>query len=117
MLKSGLEAKVFADLFSWSDEGRTEDVAKKTSLIERSFRSFDAQQKGFITRKDLKQHFRGDPDQEDTTAAAEEDETLSLSAFSYLLSEHLENKNFNKGHGVYTEGEEGNKMLAVGIVS
>lgn len=107
VFKSGLEAKVFADLFTWS-ETSSDDAAKKTSLIERSFRSFDDQQKGFITRKDLKQHFKGDADED-----SEEGESLSLSAFSNLLSEHMQNAYFNKGHTIYHEGEEGNEMFFI----
>lgn len=107
VFKSGLEAKVFEDLFTWSEES-AEDATKKTSLIERSFRSIDAQHKGFITRKDLKEHIQGDLEED-----LEEDETLTLSAFSDLLSEHMQNRYFEKGHTIYREGEEGNEMFFI----
>jgi len=112
VFKSGLETDVFEKLFTWSEEG-AEEVAKKTSLIERSFRSFDAQQKGYITRKDLKKltpmkSFKNDSDEDE-----DGDETLTLSTFSDLLSEHMQNKYFKEGHVVYNEGEEGNEMFFI----
>ena len=107
VFKSGLEAKVFSDLFTWSDE-RAEMATKKTSLIERSFRSFDEEHKGFVTAKDLKRRIQNDGTVDD----GEEDE-LTLSNFEDLLSESMKNKYFPRGHVVYREGEEGNHMFFI----
>jgi serine/threonine protein kinase len=49
VFKSRLEAKVFEDIVSWADSDDNEDVAKRTSLIERSFRMLDAEQKGKLS--------------------------------------------------------------------
>jgi len=44
--KSKLEAKVFEDIISWADSAESQEVSKRTSLIERSFRQLDEEQKG-----------------------------------------------------------------------
>lgn len=116
VFKSSLEAKVFEDIVSWADtaESDNSNAAQRTSLIERSFRKLDEEQKGFITAKDLKK-LTGSP----TTSLASksttsnEEEALSLSAFSNLLSENMQNKYFSKGKVVFKEGEEGNSMIFV----
>ena len=105
--KSSLEAKVFSDLFTWSEES-AESATKKTSLIERSFRSFDAQQKGFVTSKDLQRRLKGEDATDDN-----EEEALTLSNFEDLLSENMKNKYFQKDYVVYREGEEGNEMFFI----
>ena len=46
VFKSRLEAKVFEDIVSWADTVEDDNVAVRTSLIERSFRKLDAEQKG-----------------------------------------------------------------------
>ena len=46
VFKSKLEAKVFEDIISWAESADSEDVSKRTSLIERSFRKLDEEQKG-----------------------------------------------------------------------
>lgn len=107
VFKSGLEAKVFSDLFTWSDE-RAEMATKKTSLIERSFRNFDEQHKGFVTGKDLKRRLHKDDAVDDS-----DEEALTLSNFEDLLSESMRNKYFPRGHVVYREGEEGNEMFFI----
>ena len=46
VFKSRLEAKVFEDIISWAESAETDNVSKRTSLIERSFRKLDEEQKG-----------------------------------------------------------------------
>ena len=46
VFKSRLELKVFQDIVSWADSEDSDEVAKRTSLIERSFRKLDEEQKG-----------------------------------------------------------------------
>lgn len=46
VFKSSLEAKVFENIVSWAEADDSADVAKRTSLIERSFRKLDEEQKG-----------------------------------------------------------------------
>jgi CRP-like cAMP-binding protein len=103
--KSGLEAKVFKDFISWSDEGGQEKGAgsSKMSLIERSFRKFDTNSKGFITVKDMGKGL--------DEAVDSEEEELSLTAFSDMLSEHMQNFYFKKGEIVFNEGDEGKDMF------
>jgi len=116
--KSKLEAKVFADIVTWSDD-KPDDVAKRTSLIERSFRALDSQHKGFLTTKDLQkvstQHNNNSPVDE----LAENDKCdpsgtpLSLSGFSDLLSEAMKNRYWGAGQIIYKEGDEGNHMYFI----
>lgn len=107
VFKSGLEAKVFSDLFTWSDE-RAEMATKKTSLIERSFRSFDEQHKGFVTAKDLNRRLQNDGSYDDS-----DEDALTLSNFEDMLAESMKNKYFPRGHVMYHEGEEGNAMFFI----
>lgn len=44
--KSRLEAKVFEDIIAWSESENIEDASKRTSLIERAFKSLDEENKG-----------------------------------------------------------------------
>jgi serine/threonine protein kinase len=107
--KSRLEAKVFASMVEWSNDSKIDDVAKKTSLIERSFHMLDPEHRGYITTKDLKNL---DPDSS-KPAGGEDDDHLSLSGFSDLLSENMKNRYFPAGHVVYREGEKGNNMYFI----
>jgi len=50
VFKSRLEAKVFEDIVSWADSAESDQAAKRTSLIERSFRKLDEEQKGRWSR-------------------------------------------------------------------
>jgi len=111
IFKSRLEAQVFEDIVNWSDS-KDDGVAKRTSLIERSFQSFDPQHKGYITAKDLKKL----TEKHDGSVSIEiqEDVTpLSLSGFSDLLSDHMKNKFFPKGHVIYREGDKGNHIYFI----
>ncbi len=118
VFKSRLEAQVFEDIINWSEQ-TNDDAAKKMSLLERSFNTFDPQRKGYITTKDLKRLTeRQPPDVNDGAAAVQlemnEDTTpLSLSGFSELLSDHMKNKFYPKGHVVYRQGEKGNHMYFI----
>ena len=105
--KSRLEAAVFRSMVEWSDNANIGDIAKKTSLIERSFQMLDQDNKGYITTKELK---RLDPQSSDSE---EDDSQLSLSGFSDLLSENMKNRFFPAGHIVYKEGEKGDKMYFI----
>jgi serine/threonine protein kinase len=101
--KSRIENKVFKDLVDWSDAEDVQDVSKRASLIERSFRAFDPQQKGYITKQDLRMLTKRSAakvrDLDDGDAAQ-----LSLSNFSDLLAENMKNKYWPKHHVVYHEG-------------
>lgn len=119
--KSRIQAKVFADIVAWSDDAlfttNKDDVAKRSSLIERTFRTFDQQHKGFITATDLRT-LTPKKDGSSSSAAGnvstEEDSApLSLSGFSDLLSENMKNRYFPKGHIIYHEGDIGNHMYFI----
>ena len=101
--KSRIENKVFKDFVDWSDAEDVKDISKRASLIERSFRAFDPQQKGYITKQDLRMLTKRSAakvrDIDDGDAAQ-----LSLSNFSDLLAENMKNKYWPKHHVVYHEG-------------
>jgi serine/threonine protein kinase len=110
VFKSRLEAQVFDDMISWP---HGDDTTKQTSLMERSFRKLDPQRKGYLTTKDLKRLTQNDDKSDEGTmeVQVEEDATpLSLSGFSDLLSDHMNNKFFPKGHVIFREGEIGKTM-------
>lgn len=113
VFKSRLEVKVFQDMVSWSDKSVADDVAKKTSLIERSFRAFDSQNKGFITPTDLRYLSKGSRGTSGDNDQDSEKAPLSLSGFEDLLSDNMKNKYFPKGHVVYREGDIGNHMYFI----
>jgi serine/threonine protein kinase len=102
--KTKLEAKVFADMVKWSDDVEGNDIAKRTSLIERSFQMLNPDHLGYVTAGDLRK-LTDDGEQEE-----EGDDKLCLSGFSDLLAENMKNRYFEKGHVVYQEGEIGNVM-------
>jgi serine/threonine protein kinase/phage pi2 protein 07 len=108
VFKSRLEAQVFGEFVHWADNDCV--VSKRTSLLERSFRKYDPEHKGYITATNLRQL---------TTECGKDDEPsheegrLSLAGFSDLLSENMKNRYFPKGHIVYHEGEGGNHMYFI----
>ena len=112
--KTKLEAKVFASMVQWSDINDTDDVTKKTSLIERSFQLLDPDHRGYITTTDLEKldpgripSSKGDGDDGDPSSQ------LSLSGFSDLLAENMKNRYYPAGHVIYREGERGYNMYFI----
>lgn len=103
-IKTKLEAKVFADMVEMSDNLNADEVAKKTSLIERSFQLLNPDHRGYVTTRTLRKltEQRFDP--------SADGQALSLSGFSDLLAENLRNRYFPKGHVIYKEGEPGHAM-------
>jgi len=118
-LKSRIEKKVFERIVEWSDEmlvQQSNDIAKQSSLIERSFRAFDPSQKGYITEEDLEKATEDDDSKIDTSPRNIEEETavpLSLSGFSDLLADNMKNKYFSTSEVVYNEGDIGNHMYFI----
>ena len=117
MYKSGIAEKVFQNIISWSDDQDNNDVSRRTSLIERSFRAFDPQHKGYLTRNDLQAVA---PDKPPTTPSSiiieptdQDSSRLSLSGFSELLAENMKNRYFPKGSIIYHEGDQGNAMYFI----
>ena len=110
-IKTKLEAKVFADMVELSDNLNAGDVAKKTSLIERSFQLLNPDHRGYVTTKTLRKltEQRIDPSVEGSA----EGHALSLSGFSDLLAENLRNRYFPKGHMIYKEGDKGKRRTLV----
>ncbi len=107
--KTKLEAKVFADFFSWSDG---DNVSKKTTLMERAFQNFDSTNKGFLTSKDLRRLTERKVSS-DEKLSSDENKPLSLSGFSNLLGENMVNRYFPRGHVMYREGDIGNHMYFI----
>ncbi|CAB9525992.1 MAP kinase-activated protein kinase 2 (Fragment) [Seminavis robusta] len=106
--KSGIQRTVFENLVTGSDN--LDDSSSRKSLVEKSFRWFDSEEKGHIDLYDLQSVHNGVSLKgfSETDAAP-----LSLSAFSELLSDHMQNRYFPKGHVVYREGDVGNKMYFI----
>jgi CRP-like cAMP-binding protein len=105
--KTKLEAKVFADMLTWSENNDPNDMAKRTSLIERFFQNLNPDSNGFVAASDLRKVTRHQE------SGDEEDDKLSLSGFSNLLAENMKNVYFEKGSQVYREGEEGHAMYFI----
>eukprot|EP00980_Cylindrotheca_fusiformis_P012679 scaffold3103_cov136-Cylindrotheca_fusiformis.AAC.17 len=103
--RSRLEARVFQDFLSRSDDGGKDTGASKMSLIEHSFRKLDRNSKGFVTVQDAG---NGLDEVVDT-----EGEELSLTTFSALLSEHMQNLFLKKGDILFKEGDEGKDMYFI----
>ena len=106
--KTRIGAKVFADMVSWTADGKktdVDDIAKRTSLIERSFQNLDPEHKGYVTAGDLRKLTKQHPGE-----ALDESDQLSLSGFSDLLAENMKNRYFPKGTIIYREGDIGNVM-------
>ena len=87
-----IQRHVFERLVTSSDD--LETASKRKSLIEQSFRWFDPENKGHIDLYDLQSVKSGVP----LSGYSENDAApLSLSGFSDLLSEHMQNRYFPKG--------------------
>jgi CRP-like cAMP-binding protein len=110
--KSGIAEKVFENIIGWADDMDNDDVARRLSLIERAFRSFDSKQKGYISRGDLQGSVRKHENNNDVISE-ETGDGLSLSGFSDLLSDNMKNRYFPKGTIVYREGDIGNAMYII----
>lgn len=102
--KSRLEVAIIHD---WILSSQTTDAARKTSLIERAFKSFDTNHRGFVTEKDLNRSLtRKDKNPADNTDNQEE-APLSLSGFSDLISDNMVNKYYPQDYKIYKEGAKG----------
>lgn len=113
VFKSGIAERVFEHIISWSDAKDSKDVSRRTSLIERSFRAFDPQHKGYLTQKDLQSVGPQKSSLIVVEPADKDSSRLSLSGFSDLLAENMKNRYFPKGSIVYREGETGNAMYFI----
>mmetsp|Transcript_13090 Transcript_13090/g.23696 ORF Transcript_13090/g.23696 Transcript_13090/m.23696 type:complete len:477 (+) Transcript_13090:37-1467(+) len=102
--KSRLEVKVFSDWIS----GATSDAAKKTSLMERAFKSLDTNEKGYVTTKDLNRSLT----RQDEKLSDEEDgkDALNLSGFSELISDNMVNKYYPQDYKIWKEGSKGDSI-------
>lgn len=114
--KTKMSAKVFENIVSWSDDEGADDVSKRVSLIERSFRAFDSKQRGYLTRESVEELLpdKGKPKESKFSLFGKSDPAkLSLSGFSDLLAENMQNKYFPKNHTIYREGSIGNHMYFI----
>ena len=102
--KSKLEAKVFASMVQWSEESgnsmQDDTSANRASLMERSFKMLDPEQRGYISTKALKElsdnssSSKDDQDRASGAASNDDDDQLSLSSFETLLSDSMKSKYF-----------------------
>jgi CRP-like cAMP-binding protein len=101
--RSKIETHVFQELMSWSENKNRLDPSKNgESLVEKAFKSMDKEAKGFLTMDDISK------EQED--GKEEESAPMTLSSFSDLLGENMQNKYFPAGHIIFHEGEQGDYM-------
>jgi CRP-like cAMP-binding protein len=108
--KSKLAAKVFADMVALSEEG--DEVNKRSSLLENAFHRLDPSNKGYVTPHDLQHIIQKSLPASDTAATVVgQDEQLSLSGFSDLLSDDMKDRYFPTGHMIYHEGDTGDNMF------
>jgi CRP-like cAMP-binding protein len=105
--RSGISRKVMENLVRWTDETEA-IVAQRISLVERSFRGFDRQHKGFLTAEDFSEDSANKNDGSGSSA-----EQMSLSEFSDFLAENMVNRFFPKGTIVYKEGDSGDSMYFI----
>lgn len=96
-IKTKLQAKFFEDTIRFSDI-HDDDVLRKTSLIERSFKALD-----------LNEIMGRDPNVEQEEGGPK----INLSDFQNLLSDNMKNRYFPAGHVVYREGDVGNHMYFI----
>ncbi len=101
--RSKIETQVFQELMNWADSKNRLDPSKNgESLVEKAFKSLDKDAKGFLTVDDISKGPAGDP---------EEGTPMTLSNFSDLLGENMQNKYFPAGHVMFHEGEKGEHMF------
>lgn len=105
--KSQLEVKVFSDWIA----GASSDAAKKTSLMERAFKSLDTHGKGYVTASDLNRSLTNKGEKHDDEDG--KDDPLCLSGFSDLLSDNMENKHYPEGYRMYKEGAKGDAIYFI----
>jgi serine/threonine protein kinase len=110
VVKTQMQVKFFENAVKWSDEraGEGETARRKVSLIERSFKELDPDQRGFLEIADI---IGKDCADDGTHHIVEGDgPVIHMSDFENLLSENMKNKYFPAGHVVYREGDTGNAM-------
>ena len=92
VFKSKLQAKFFENVVMDSDSD-DDEVRRKTSLLERSFKALDANHQGYLDIEKL-----GVTDESGGP-------TLTMSDFQNLLSTNIIHKHFPAGHVMYAEGD------------
>jgi len=108
VFKSRLQAKFFENAIRWSDLSNDTDAntKRKTSLIERSFKTFDPDKDGHVYAKEIL-----GTDEENIEEIIEGGgPTINISDYENLLSENMENKYYAAGHTIYSEGMKGHAM-------
>jgi serine/threonine protein kinase len=111
-MKTQLQADFFKDAVTWSDNA--DHTRRKTSLIEKSFKSMYEKNSGFLPLIPTE-------GEDDATEGAivpefsnsEDASSLSMAEFHGLLSENMKHKFFPRNHIVYNEGDVGNHMYII----
>mmetsp|Transcript_9084 Transcript_9084/g.21605 ORF Transcript_9084/g.21605 Transcript_9084/m.21605 type:complete len:776 (-) Transcript_9084:1007-3334(-) len=93
-IKTKLQARFFSDAINFSDS-QDDDVLRKTSLVERSFKALNINEL--------------DPNLESEEGGPQ----INIVDFQNLLSDNMKNKYFPAGHVVYREGAKGNHMYFI----
>lgn len=101
--RSKIETQVFQELMNWADSKNRSDPCKNgESLVEKAFKSLDKDSKGFLTVQDISKDRAGDGD---------EITPMTLSNFSELLGENMQNKYYPAGHVIFRQGDRGEHMF------
>jgi len=130
--KTRLQTQFFADAVGWSDEAiinpsAADETRRRTSLIERSFRTMDGSQlmvekllssgsdddgtnDGVLASENIVEAHRR---REGANDEDEDPEDMTMSDYHDLLSENMKQKYFPKGHVVYREGDQGDHMYFI----
>lgn len=99
---------VFKDMLSLgTSKSERGEQTKRRDLFERVFRDLDSDNDGYLSAGEIKKLAQGGSIKVETESG---DEHLTLSDFYNLLSEHMKNRFYPKGHIIYHEGEIGNAM-------
>lgn len=106
-IRTKIGGAVFKDMLSLGNSKTGRGEIKRRDLFERVFRDLDADNDGYLSVAELKMLAQGGSIKFETESG---DEHLTLSDFYELLSEHMKNRYYPKGHMVYHEGDTGNAM-------
>ena len=107
-IRTKIGGAVFKDMLSLGRSKSEQGETKRRDLLERVFRDLDADNDGYLSVAELKKLAQGGSVKIETDSG---DEHLTLSDFHDLLSEHMKNRFYPKGHVIYHEGDTGNAMF------
>ena len=112
--KTLLGSTFFKALLLQSDAIQSSSTSNRQSLLEAAFRRLDHDNRGFLTKKDIRGGDCSDNGEDlpgySGVVAEESGDKLSLSDVSALLADNMKNCYFPRGHHIYKEGDPGKAM-------